>query len=202
MHHPNTERELHDSIKDIDYSTGTVPTLSTRNIRQPSPASSPSSKYIGIRGVEKIMYILATAVCLLGFASAQTVTELTICLTKENNTQIDCKYQLNTTSPKFTCAYTQDGLVVSSTNASEKQAPIFKDRGNVTVIGQNICRLTLTEITSDKAKNYTCIIRQTKTSKMQISTASLAQCSAWSLQGSGLLLTMTSIFYLLEAKWL
>ncbi|KAM9498009.1 thy-1 membrane glycoprotein isoform 1-T2 [Salvelinus alpinus] len=151
------------------------------------------------------MYILATAVCLLGFASTQTVTKLTSCLTKEKNLRMDCKYQLTAVTPVPTCTYTQENSVVGSTDPAKSPDPTFKNRG-VVVITENIttCRLTLTGFSDDKPKNFTCTIKQKETvSKTStVEKKLLLECSAWSEHGSMLMLIVTSLVLLLQAKWL
>ncbi|XP_010863326.1 thy-1 membrane glycoprotein [Esox lucius] len=149
------------------------------------------------------MYILASAICLLGFASTQKVTDLNNCL-KDNNLRMDCSYELSTASPIPTCVYTQDSKLVASTNISHVQESTFKDRATVTILnGKNICRLNLMGFADDKPKNFTCTIMQKETVSVSASVerTALVTCSAYSLQSSGLLLTLTSLFFLLEAKW-
>ncbi|KAK6316621.1 hypothetical protein J4Q44_G00120210 [Coregonus suidteri] len=159
-----------------------------------------SFKSFCFREVEKTMYILATAVCLLGFASAQKVTLLNSCLSKENNLRMDCKYELTAASPVPTCTYTQENNVVGSTDPATSQDPTFKNRADVAIMeGSTTCRLILTGLSDDKPKNFTCTIKQKETvSKTSTVEKKLLQkCSAWSVHGSVLMLTMTSIVLLL-----
>uniref|UniRef100_A0A4W5KL57 Immunoglobulin V-set domain-containing protein n=1 Tax=Hucho hucho TaxID=62062 RepID=A0A4W5KL57_9TELE len=151
------------------------------------------------------MYILATAVCLLGFASAQKVTNLNSCLTKEQNLRMDCEYELTALSPVPTCTYNLENNVVGSTDPAMSPDPTFKNRGTVTIMeGSTTCRLNLTGLSDDKPKNFTCTIKQKETvSKSSIVEKKLLlPCSAWSEHGSMLMMTVTSLVLLLEAKWL
>uniref|UniRef100_A0A8C7N4T8 Uncharacterized LOC109873284 n=1 Tax=Oncorhynchus kisutch TaxID=8019 RepID=A0A8C7N4T8_ONCKI len=141
----------------------------------------------------------------LGFASAQKVTKLTSCLTKEKNLRMDCEYELTAATPVPTCTYTQENNVVGSTDPAKSQDPTFKNRGAVAIMeGISICRLNLTGFSDDKPKNFTCTIKQKETvSKTStVEKKLLLQCSAWSEHGSMLMLTVTSLVLLLEAKWL
>ncbi|KAJ8343100.1 hypothetical protein SKAU_G00330280 [Synaphobranchus kaupii] len=121
--------------------------------------------------------------CLLGALSAQEVTELTSCLTKEKNLMMDCKFTLTNKTAPPTCEYKQDGDVMGSTDSSVTPEPTFKKRANVTLLVGNICRLLLTGFSADKAKNHTCIIKQmmTATKSVLVESKSLLHCSAISM---------------------
>ena len=100
----------------------------------------------------------------LGFASAQKVTKLTSCLTKEKNLRMDCEYELTAATPVPTCTYTQENNVVGSTDPAKIQDPTFKNRGAVAIMeGISTCRLNLTGLSDDKPKNFTCTIKQKET---------------------------------------
>ncbi|KAJ8401683.1 hypothetical protein AAFF_G00376540 [Aldrovandia affinis] len=138
------------------------------------------------------MYLL-TALCLLGFLSAQEVTELTSCLTKEKNLRMDCKYTLTDTSTKPTCDYKQGTKVMGSTDTTVKPDSTFKNRANVTLMDK-MCRLSLTGFSESGAKNYTCIIKQKTAADRTalVDGKALATCSAFStlLQTGPALLTV------------
>ncbi|KAJ7996206.1 hypothetical protein DPEC_G00234650 [Dallia pectoralis] len=158
-----------------------------------------AQKCFGLR-IENIMYILA-AVCLLGFASAQKVTELTHCM-MDNHLRMDCTYELSPATPIPTCLFTQDKKVVASTNNSYTQE-LYKNGATATILeGQNICRLNVTTFADDKPKNFTCTIKQKDTNSkiVAVEKGTAPTCSAWGLQSSGLVM-FSSIVFLLEAKW-
>lgn len=93
-------------------------------------------------------------------ASSQTINDLTACVTKEQNLQMECKF----TSEKqtsLTCTYEVDKKVVASTNASKIVDPTYKGRGTAKITN-DVCVLTLTGFSSDKSTVYNCIIQQEK----------------------------------------
>ncbi|KAG7484817.1 hypothetical protein MATL_G00054720 [Megalops atlanticus] len=126
---------------------------------------------------------LFTTLCLLGVSAAQKVTQLSPCVTKENNLRLDCKYEAVEPSPQPTCEFRQDGKVMGSTNTSVTPEPAFKNRVSVVIMPDNMCRLNLTGFSDDKPRNYTCIIKQKKTAEKtsEFQKKNLATCSAISV---------------------
>lgn len=145
---------------------------------------------------------LVITFCLLGVLSAQEVTKLTSCQTKDKNLRMDCEYTLPDQAKKPTCEYRQDDQVMGSTDSTVKPEPTFKNRANVTLLEGNVCRLVLTGFSQEKAKNNTCIIKEAGTANRTqlVDPKTVLTCSAISMlfqSISKVLLAMTLLPVLL-----
>ncbi|XP_042564499.1 thy-1 membrane glycoprotein isoform X2 [Clupea harengus] len=106
------------------------------------------------------MNIIGT-LCLLGLATAQTITDLTSCITKENNLKMECNFNpAASASPPPMCKFTQGNKIVGSTDRAEEQDATYRHRANVT-IKASVCELYLTGL-SDNAQDFKCTIKQTE----------------------------------------
>ncbi|XP_041947768.1 thy-1 membrane glycoprotein [Alosa sapidissima] len=143
------------------------------------------------------MYIIATF-CLLGLATAQTVTDITSCITKENNLRMECNFNpIETPSP--TCKFTQGDKIVASTY--EKQDPTYKNRANITMMDK-VCEMSLTGL-PDNPQEFKCTIKQTvESSKVAtVDKKTTAKCSGISVllqEGTGLFLVLMTLPLLLS----
>lgn len=107
--------------------------------------------------VESIM----SSCCLTGLATAQTITDLTSCITKENNLKMECNFNpAASASPPPMCKFTQGNKIVGSTDRAEEQDATYRHRANVT-IKASVCELYLTGL-SDNAQDFKCTIKQTE----------------------------------------
>ncbi|KAK1787792.1 hypothetical protein P4O66_016279 [Electrophorus voltai] len=144
--------------------------------------------------MKMMSYCVLASICLLSSATAQTVMQLTGCLTKENNLKMDCSFTPAAgSSPPPNCTFKTDGKVVASTDVKAVQDSTFKNRATVTIVNQ-VCHLNLTGLADDKPKNYSCTIMQTGSGTMSTSVdKNLPTCSAWSVlqqRGAALLLAL------------
>lgn len=60
--------------------------------------------------------------------------------------------------PKPTCKFTQGDKIVATTNPAEVQDPTYKNRANITLVG-DVCELSLTGLV-DKPQEFKCYIKQ------------------------------------------
>ncbi|KTG38529.1 hypothetical protein cypCar_00003012 [Cyprinus carpio] len=152
-----------------------------------------------------MMYYTAFATFfLLGVASAQTSLQLSFCLTKDQNLDMNCKFT-PASDPKLqkTCYYMTENKLVGSTNASNIPDSTFKNRATVSLV-ENVCKLNLKGFSDDKPKNYTCYIKQTATPvsvSAVVDKSKLQTCSAWCVMqhsGAALLLAFLTVPLLSE----
>lgn len=155
--------------------------------------------------VVRMMYYTAFATFfLLGVASAQNPPQLSSCLTKDQNLDMYCKFTLD---PKIkeTCYYMTENKLVGSTNISSSPDSTFKNRANVSIVG-NVCKLNLKGFSADQPKNYTCFIKQTATPvsvSAEVDKSKLQACSAWCvMQHSGAALLLAFLTFPLLSELL
>ncbi|XP_062391821.1 thy-1 membrane glycoprotein [Sardina pilchardus] len=145
------------------------------------------------------MFIIATF-CLLGLATSQTVTELTSCITKENNLRMECNFNPVET-PGTTCKFTLGDKIVATTDAKETQDVMYKNRANATLMDK-VCELSLTGL-SDKPQDFKCTIKQTNESSSvaTVDKKTAEKCSGISVLlqgGTGLFLVLMTLPLLSE----
>ncbi|XP_062844565.1 thy-1 membrane glycoprotein [Trichomycterus rosablanca] len=146
-------------------------------------------------------YFILASFCLLGMTNSQTITDLTACVTKENNLRMECKFTLNTSVPTAAkCTYKTSGKVVATTDPTVTQDATYKNRGTASITN-NMCLLELTGFPDGAAQDYECAIKQDKsvTKTKSVEKKSAATCSACKLmQLGGLTLLLALIFPLMS----
>lgn len=144
------------------------------------------------------MYV-ATAFCLLGLASAQTVTQLASCFIREDALRLRCKF-VPVESPLPMCWFMQGDKIVASINASETPDPANRVGPDIT-IQERVCEVVLHE-RANQPKDFKCAIKQTSVSEKSatLQKRTIPFCCAFSVlqeNGSGvylLLLLTLSLF--------
>ncbi|XP_066566669.1 thy-1 membrane glycoprotein [Amia ocellicauda] len=146
------------------------------------------------------MYLPAALVLLLSvLTSAQDVTHVTACTTKENNLQMYCKFTPDGNST-INCDFLENDKKMGGTQPGYNADPTFKNRVNVTLLAstKDTCRLILTGFAKDKSNNYTCEITQGKTASkvLAVNGKSVVPCSALSVLFQAPALLMLSVMSL------
>ncbi|PWS22954.1 hypothetical protein DKP78_15690, partial [Enterococcus faecium] len=103
--------------------------------------------------------------------------------------------------PKPTCKFTQGDKIVATTNPAEVQDPTYKNRANITLVG-DVCELSLTGLV-DKPQEFKCYIKQaTEAQKAAtVDKKNVAKCSALSVllqKGTGMFLVLMTLPLLSE----
>ncbi|XP_051977538.1 thy-1 membrane glycoprotein [Xyrauchen texanus] len=151
-------------------------------------------------------YTIYTAtLCLLGFAAAQSILQISSCLTKEQNLRLLCRFTPNPDTKLLNCYYKTEGKLVGSTNSSHEPDSSFKNRATVAIVS-DVCQLNLTGFSNDKPQNFTCIIKQTAPEVSKSATvekSKLSTCSAWcAMQHSAVALLLAFLTFPLMSELL
>ncbi|KAK2816379.1 hypothetical protein Q7C36_022650 [Tachysurus vachellii] len=103
----------------------------------------------------------------------------------ERNVRVDCEFPNSNKIPGPFCEFKQDGRLMGTTNPNNPVhliPPIeTRRRSNVSLVPNNICRLTWMPMSDDRAYTYTCRVYQGSTWKetsMAFSQRNLLICSA------------------------